>query len=159
MFAIILVLIAIGLTILASIVTLSYLLDDGQNAAKAEAAKILNQASQIQGAIVIARTDGVHLNTDSSLDELHPRYLADIPEGAENWGFGENNVFKTDVKDNVCLAANLSLGHVFKEGDPDVRKADSLDAYIPYCDNPNLSPNVPCCDNSRTATPDETPQV
>jgi hypothetical protein len=153
-FAIILAIIAIALTIAASVATLMYLGDDGQSAAKAEAARIIQEAAQIRGAILIARNDGVHLTTADSLEALKPKYLADIPQGSANWGFSTNQVYKTNVRDTVCLAANLSMGKEFKSTDTDVRLADDGKSYIPYCDNENLDPNVPCCDNSRvTATP------
>jgi len=151
MFAIILAIIAIALTIAASVATLMYLTDDGKSSAKAEAARIIQEAAQIRGAILIARNDGLQLTTADSLTVLQPKYLADIPQGAENWGFGTNTVYKTDVKDTVCLAANLSLNKVFTSNDTDVREADG--GFIPYCDKPDLDANVPCCDNSRAAPP------
>ena len=152
MFAIILAIIAIALTIAASIMTLMYLSDDGGSSAKAQAARIIQEAAQIRGAILIARNDGVQLTTADSLEVLRPKYLADIPHGASGWGFGTNKVYKTDVRDTVCIAANLSLGKVFKESDSDVRAAEDSSGYIPYCDKADLDANVPCCDNSR-ATP------
>lgn len=152
MFAIILAIIAIALTIAASVATLMYFSDDGKSSAKAEAARIIQEAAQIRGAILIARNDGVQLTTADTLDVLRPKYLADIPQGAANWGFGTNQVYKTDVRDTVCLAANLSLNQVFTASDTDVRAAEDNSGYIPYCDKSDLNPNVPCCDNSR-ATP------
>lgn len=149
MFAIILAIIAIALTILASVVTLMYLDQDGGSSAKAQAAKILNEASQIRGAILIARNDGLYMDTQTSLEVLKPKYLADIPSGMANWGLGENRVYKTDVNDAVCLAANISLGHKFTKADTQVRAADGIeDAFIPLCEKSDLNPNVPCCDNS-----------
>lgn len=151
MFAIIIAIVAIALTILASVVTLMYLSDDGKSSAKAEAGRIIQEASQIRGAILIARNDGVPMSTEDTLDILKPKYLADIPQGAESWGLGENQVYKTDVRDTVCVAANLSMGAVYQATEERVRLADDGQSVIPFCDKPNLAGNTPCCDNTPAA--------
>lgn len=148
MFALIIAIIAIGLTVFLAVTTITYFNEDGNAAAKAEAGRIIQEASQIRGAILIARTDGLQLSTDSTLYELTPEYLSDVPKGAENWRLGYNQVFHANVNDTVCLAANASLNYFFTAGDTDVREAEG-GGYIPYCDNPDLSGNVPCCDVSR----------
>jgi hypothetical protein len=151
MFAIIIAIVAIALTILASIVTIMYLSDDGKSSAKAEAGRIIQEASQIRGAILIARNDGVQMSTQDTLGILKPKYLADIPQGASAWGLGENQVFKTDVRDTVCVAANLSMGIVYVSNDSRVRLADDGQSVIPFCDKTDLAANTPCCDNTPAA--------
>lgn len=146
MFAIILAVIAIALTIFLTVVSINYLFEDGSNAAKAEAAKIIQEAAQIRGAILIAKTDGINIDTGSDLSELTPKYLAEVPQSGRDWTLAENMVIKENVNDQVCLAANLSLGFVFTKADTQVRLSKNEDGYIPHCDKESLNPNVPCCD-------------
>lgn len=86
MFAIILAIIAIALTIAASVATLMYLGDDGKSAAKAEAARIIQEAAQIRGAILIARNDGLRLTTADTLEVLRRDILPHMNEGASCYG-------------------------------------------------------------------------
>jgi hypothetical protein len=148
MFAIIIAIIAIGLTILSSVVTIMYLSDDGKSSAKAEAGRIIQEASQIRGAILIAKNDGVVMSTEDSLNILKPKYLADIPQGAEAWALGENQVYKTDVRDSVCVAANLSMGAIYVTTEDRVRLAEDGQSVIPFCDKADMAANTPCCDNT-----------
>lgn len=149
----IIVIIAIALGVLMSIISMNYLDESGNNAAKAEAARVLQEASQIRGAILIARNDGMLLSEDDRLTVLVPLYLSDVPRGAEDWTIGTNHVYKTGVNDTVCLEANWSMNLFFKESDPYVRVADDGKSYIPYCHNPDLAPHIPCCDNSLNVAP------
>lgn len=147
----IIIVIAIILSILVAASTLLYLGESGETAAKSQATKYIQEAAQIRGAILIARNDGVYLDTESNLSVLVPKYLAVIPQAGENWKTRENEVYKTGIDDKVCLAANRSVGFDYKSTDTNVRKADG--GYIPYCSKDNLNPNTPCCDNSNsTAT-------
>lgn len=149
MFQIIIILIAIALTVMATYVTLNYMGESGDSAARSQATKYIQEAAQIRGAILIARNDGLYMDTQTNLEVLVPKYLASIPQGGTNWSTRENEVFKTGVRDNVCVAANKSLEISFVQGDSDVREsADNPGEYIPYCSKEGLNPNTPCCDNS-----------
>lgn len=153
MFSIVLVFIAIALTIFLTVVTINYLYEDGSNAAKAEAAKIIQESSQIRGAILIAKNDGLVINTESDLSVLTPKYLIEIPQGGRDWILEENMIVKENVNDNVCLAANESMGFEFTDQDPQVRVADGGEGYVPFCDKAGLNQTIPCCDNSPSTPP------
>jgi len=147
----IIIVIAIILSIIVAASTLLYLSESGETAAKSQATKFIQEAAQIRGAILIARNDGIYLDTETNLDVLVPKYLAVIPQAGVNWETRENEVYKTGVEDKVCLAANKSLGFSYKSTDQGVREAEG--GYIPYCSKDELNPNTPCCDNSDTSTP------
>ncbi|WP_410951258.1 hypothetical protein [Pseudomonas sp. S1(2024)] len=149
MLQIIIILIAIVLTVLITFGTIHYMGESGDSAAKSQATKYIQEAAQIRGAILIARNDGLYMDTETNLEVLVPKYLATIPQDGANWSTRENEVFKTGVGDNVCVAANKSLGISFVAGDSNVREsADNPGEYIPYCAKDDMNPNTPCCDNS-----------
>lgn len=149
MFNFIIIIIAIALSVIATFATIHYMGESGESSAKSQATKYIQEAAQIRGAILIARNDGLYMDTETSLDVLVPKYLASIPQAGLDWSTRENEVYKTGVGDNICVAANKSLGITYTSDDSDVREStDNPGEFIPYCSKDNMNPNTPCCDNS-----------
>jgi hypothetical protein len=148
MFQLIIIVIAVIMTVLVTFGTILYMSESGESAAKSKATKYIQEAAQIRGAILIARNDGLYMDTETNLNILVPKYLAAIPQGGLDWSTRENEVYKTGVADRVCVAANKSLGIRYVASDTNVREsADNPGEYIPFCAKDDISPNTPCCDN------------
>jgi hypothetical protein len=151
MFQFIIILIAILLTVLVTFGTIHYMGESGESAAKSKATKYIQEAAQIRGAILIARNDGLYMDTETNLNVLVPKYLATIPQAGTDWSTRENEVYKTGVGDNICVAANKSLGIKYTADDANVRESTANPGeYIPYCSKDDMNPNTPCCDNTDT---------
>ncbi|MDN5862524.1 MAG: hypothetical protein L0H19_03660 [Salinisphaera sp.] len=126
MFSLVLAALSLGFVVLLLALGIYYLGDSPAEAQiQAEAAKILNNGSQIRGAINLYKTEHKG-KLPEGLDELVIQgYLKSVPQG--DWAFASNAVLYPAVSSAVCEAINEKLF-----GDPD----------MPACSDTN---NIGCC--------------
>lgn len=121
------------------------------NKIDAEAAKMVNEASQINAAILVYKADGNQVTETFKLNSLvELGYLKNLPVG---WTPGDDKAIKPlDEEDpgseHVCFEANLISGYEFDPTDNDVEVYSKNPDYgIPHCDKIDMELGVPCCVN------------
>lgn len=144
MFALIVAIIAIALTIAIAGAVMYYGGDIATNtSAKAKAAQYRNEASQIAGAITAYKAEGKPINDDFTLLLLVPHYLKELPNIA--WNIDSNRIYMDDIEETVCIAANETANMRFTPNGVDIIASESNPSVgIPICVE-TLSMDVPCC--------------
>ncbi|ADC73338.1 hypothetical protein TK90_2854 (plasmid) [Thioalkalivibrio sp. K90mix] len=145
MFSLIIVLISIGLAAALAVATLYYGGDVfvGESA-NAESARILNEATQIVGAVNLRSGREGTLITDMN-EDLVPRYIQTVPEG---WVIDENEgviyLPGDAVSDAACERMNERQGADHTSFD----SVGSEDRLVPSCDDEGMDdyPAI-CCTN------------
>lgn len=122
-----------------------------ENKVDAEAARIVNEASQINAAILVYQADGNEVTESFKLTDLVSLgYLKGLPVG---WTPGDDRAIKPLPEDDpgserVCYQANVLAGFEFDPIEDDVETfVDDPSQGIPHCDKPDMPPGVPCCVN------------
>lgn len=114
------------------------------NGAKAQSAKLLNQAQQIAGAITIYKGDGNFVGEDFLLTDLTDKYLVGIP--SNDWQAEASHIFRTDVSLEACALSNEQMNMRWAKTDSDVYIDPAYpDTAIPYCSKEGISKSTPCC--------------
>jgi type II secretory pathway pseudopilin PulG len=144
MFALIVAIIAIALTVAIAGAVMYYGGDVATNSgAKAVAGQYRSEASQIAGAITAYRAEGNPITEDFTLNALVPHYLKTLPN--VKWNVDANRIYMDDIEEGVCLAANDSAKMYFTPNGTDILPADgNPEKGIPICTD-TLSLSVPCC--------------
>ncbi|MGD1524423.1 hypothetical protein [Vibrio owensii] len=133
------------------------------NKVDAEAARIVNEANQINAAILVYKADGNEVTEAFKLTDLvNLGYLKALPGG---WTPGDNRAIKPLPEDDpgsehVCYQANTLSGFEFDPIEDDVEPYSANPKYgIPHCDKPDMMPGVPCCVNPEGSdSGEETPE-
>ena len=147
-------LIAIALSILIGVVTMSYLGEESSNkGAKAEFMKYMNESQQIAGAITIYKTDGNFITKEFKLQDLQrDKYLSSIPKG--DWRIEPFKVF-TPVNINICYETNKELGETYEITDTDIYIDPEYPTKpIPYCSKEGLANATICCYSPEIEAPE-----
>jgi len=131
MFSIILSIVAIVLVALIVVASLYY----GGNAwnssgASAAAATLINQSSQIQGAIEAYKSDNAGQVPASMSDLLNNNYLNAAPN--QSWNFSTDAVVTQQLDQNACIRANNMLGYTYG-------------STIPSCSDSTIANKTICC--------------
>lgn len=135
MFSIIIAVAAIALTVLLVVVTSFYVGGGGvgEAAETAASAKLLNQGSQIAGALEMHRALEGGLPTGTS-DEIAAQlvtksYLSSIP--AQGWHFINDYAVNDDITEEQCMALNRQVGLDLEE--------------VPSCASTDANGKAFCC--------------
>ncbi|HKT97117.1 MAG TPA: hypothetical protein VJS30_11340 [Paraburkholderia sp.] len=101
-----------------------------QSGSSAAAATLINQSSQIQGAIEAYKTDN-DANVPSSMSDLiNGGYLNAAPN--QSWNFSTDAVVTQQLDQNACIKANNMLGYTYG-------------STIPSCSDPTVANKTVCC--------------
>lgn len=153
MFNIIIAIIAIALVVIISYATMYYGGDSfNDNKLKAEAARIINEGSQVASAAMVYRARGGDLSaSDFTLNTLvEAEYLNTLPV---NWSPDTNFVVypltaeDDPMAESLCYVSNTQAGYNFDGSDIVGIVPYSKDPTkgIPLCSLEGLSPLAPCC--------------
>lgn len=130
------------LALLSSLILLGEASTD--NGAKAQSAKLRNQAQQIAGAITIYQGDGNFVGQDFKLEDLTDRYLVGVP--SPDWKAEASHIYRTDISFESCALSNEQMNMRWAKSDSDVYINPAYpDKVIPYCSKADISPMTPCC--------------
>lgn len=115
MFSLIITIISIALVALLALATLYYGGDAfNRGSAGAQAARLINEGQQVNGAVAIYKADRAAGNTAAAttLSDLVPAYLSQLPSsfnGATTLASGMVTI--TSMADDVCTEVNKRAGH------------------------------------------------
>lgn len=137
MFSLILAIISILLVAALALATIYYggvsFLLGGE---KATMSRIMNEGSQVEGAIRMFRVEQGRL-PDEPLELVELEYLKSLPSSdeeisASKFQFGDDYVFAPVSQATVCESINAKLG---------------IDGDVPMCSDPTFAGMKVCCEN------------
>ena len=133
MFNLIVVVFSVVLVAALAITSLSFIGPIfGEGSDRAEAAQIINEATQISGAATIARGQGKPANSLNDLEAAG--FLRDVPSDIGDWRLDEGNLVTTPKTESVCRALNIGAGVPdAEEGDLPLCSAEAPEGVDYYC--------------------------
>lgn len=84
----------------------------------ATAAQVINQSSQIVGAVELFKTNNAGTSPATAQALVDGGYLRDMPN--TSWHFSDDAIVRTDLTDKECAAINKRL-----TGDPEIKACPS----------------------------------
>ena len=129
MFSLVTVIIGIAVAVAAAVVTIYYMgsAADSQ-AVAAQTARLLNEASQINGAVLLYESDRAGESISSLQDLVNANYLKAIPDG--NWSISGSSIVRPVDTEAQCKAFNAKMGH---------------GEITPSCGDPAWQDKIVCC--------------
>lgn len=129
MFSLVTTLIGIAVAVVAAIASIYYMGPAADSQAQAaQTAKLLNEATQINGAVLMYQSDHAGQSISDLQDLVDAHYLKTIPGG--NWTISGSSIVKPVDGESQCKAFNKKLGH---------------GEIAPSCGDPSWQDKMICC--------------
>lgn len=107
----------------------------GEGSDRAKANQIINEATQINSAVTIAKGRGAPVGELEDLTDEDAQFLREIPSGAGTWEMDGDNLTVVAETESVCRALNVEAGIPNAETDPIPSCSESFDTDYFCCED------------------------